>query len=128
MASTAIAICWVWLKFALASDKEWFDMKILRKIQRIIYWSARIAKYFHVKASWADKSEYVITFLLLTLQFDPMITTLYFRYEDKTKVITKRDKKIFWWSAIPSNAYWIARSWGLVALLRLAWEHVQIYF
>jgi hypothetical protein len=124
-ASIAIAICWIWLKLTLASDKEWFNMKILRKIQRIIYWAARVAKYFHVKASWVDKAEYAVTFLLLSFKFDPIITTLYFRYEDKTKVITRRDKKIFWWSAILSNAYWILISWGLVKFLKFAWKTIQ---
>lgn len=125
MASLAVVLCWVWLKLIIASDKEWFNMKALRKIQKIIYWSAKLVKHLHIKELWVDKVEFVITFLLINMFFDPMISVLYFRYGDKAKVLSERDKKIFRWSAVVSNAYWIGRSWGLVTILRFVWKIIR---
>lgn len=128
MAPLAIALCWIWLKLTIASDEEWFDMKAIRKIQRIIFWAAKLVKRLHVKESWVDKAEFGITFLLLSVIFDPMLTTLYFRYGDKTKILSGRDKKIFRWSAVISNVYWIARSWGLVTIIKFAWKTIRAVF
>lgn len=126
MTSLAIALCWIWLKLIIASDKEWFSVKVLRKIQKIISWSAKLVKRLHIKESWVDKAEFVITFLLINMFFDAMISVLYFRYGDKAKVLSERDKKIFKWSAVVSNAYWIVRSWGLVTILKFAWKTIRV--
>ena len=125
MAVIAIIICWFWLKGIVASKDDWFGMEVLHKTQRIVFWIVRIAKHIpFVSKFLVEKIEEGLTFLTLNIVFDPMIATLYYRHGDKSKIITERDKKIFIWSAIISNGYWILRSWALVLLIKLGWNIV----
>ena len=125
MASLAIATCWYWLKMVVASDKEWFGMDVMHKLQKIVFWAVRCANRIpFVKKSWVDKIEFVLTFVAINIKFDPMIAVLYYRHGDTAKVLSQKDEKIFFWSAIVSNTYWIAYSWCVANLVIHGWKVV----
>lgn len=116
-------IAWFWLKAIVSTHEEWFGMKTMHKIQKIVFWIMRITKHIpFIKHQWVDKIEHVTTFLLLNFVFDPIITVLYFRRDEKVKRISKKDKVIFVWSSIVSNLYWTLRSWGIVLIIRYVWK------
>jgi hypothetical protein len=126
MASIAIMICWIWIKKIVASEEEWFSMDVLHKIQKIVFWAVRNANRIpFFKKSWVDAVEFALTFIAINFAFDPMIATLYFHHGNKAKTLSKQDKKIFVWSAIISNMYWIIRSWGLVMAIKFVWKFVR---
>ena len=123
MAIIAMNICWFWMQRVVVSEKDWFDMATMHRIQRIVFWVVRITKHLpFVRQSWVDKVEFLLTFCALNVLFDPMIATLYFRRNNRTSALSKNDIKIFLWSGVVSNGYWILRSWGLVALIKLGWQ------
>ena len=125
MATIAIAIAFIWLKMIVASDTDWFSMDTMHRIQRIVFWIVRAAGHMPlVRKSWIDKVETSLTFLAINIVFDPMITTLYFRRNDHSNRLTKKDIRIFLGSGFVSNLYWTLRNWGLVYLVKTGWMYV----
>jgi len=123
MASIAISICWFWMNKIIISDEKWFNMDVMHKIKDIVLKVLRITeKISFIKKTWIDKIEFILTFIALNFVFDPMITTLYFRHGDKTKVLSKKDRNIFIGSALFGNIYWILRSWGIASLVIFVWR------
>lgn len=126
MATIAIAIAFIWLKRIVASDTDWFSMSAMHRIQRIVFWVVRVTQHIpFVNKSWVDKVEIGLTFLAINILFDPMIATLYFRRDDHSQQLTKKDINIFIWSGLVSNLYWILRSWGLVYLVKTGWMYIH---
>jgi len=65
-------------------------------------------------------------FIFLSIQFDPLITTIYMRRGYHLyNGFSKRDWKIFWGSVLVSNTYWTAIAFGVVSVLR---ESIQRFF
>lgn len=123
MSIAASLICYFWTKAIVASDNDWFEMKTLHKIQKIVFWIVRICENIpFVRKSWVQAIEYVLTFFALCVATDAMIVTLYFRRDDKSKVLSRKDWKVFVWSLLISNLYWTLRSWGLVELIKYSWN------
>ncbi len=125
MATIAMAFTFVWLKAIVASDKDWFSMDTMHRIQRIVFWIVRATGHIpFVRKSWVDKVETGLTFLTFNIVFDPMITTLYFRRDDHSRQLTQKDLHVFLGSGFVSNLYWTLRNWGLVYLLKTGWMYV----
>ena len=125
MATIAMIVCYVWMKNVVASGEDWFDMKTLHKVQRIVLWVVRLAKHIPlVKHSWVDKFEFSLTFLMINFAFDPMICVLYYRRDDTSKTLSKKDIKFLMIGGLVSNVYWILRSWGLVTILKYGWRYI----
>lgn len=124
MATIAIALSYYWLQKIVASEKDWFSMDSLYKVQKVAFWAVRVTKNFSfMKQSWVDKIEFVLTIFAFNLIFDPIIATLYFRRDDHSLALSVKDKRIFMWSSFISNTYWILRSWGLVTLIKMGWDY-----
>lgn len=124
MATIAMCYTYVWIRAIVASEKDWFSMDKLHKIQKLVFWVVRLTKKIpFVRHSWVDKLEFALTLFALNINFDPMITTLYFRREDTSNTLNGRDNKIFLRSGLVSNGYWILRNWLVVILAKFGWNY-----
>jgi hypothetical protein len=61
-----------------------------------------------------------VAFVVLSLRFDPFITTAYLRH-GAYNGLTRRDWKVFLGSVVLSNAAWTVVCFGGVSLLRRWW-------
>lgn len=124
-AGISILVIYFSTKALVASEKDWFSMKTLHKIQRIVFCVLRLIKRLArigFILRFIDRVEFVLTFSALTIVFDPIITVLYFRRNDKTRTLSGRDLKFMIWSAVLANIYWVLRCWGFLTIFLFTWN------
>jgi hypothetical protein len=111
MAPLSALMCYLYLKFYDWSKRDWLGLEALKRLREGKGLFARLAKLGNVPA-----------FVVLSLQFDPFVVTVYLRKgSDKYNGYSGRDWMIFWASVLFANAYWTLR-WTLIfELIRLLW-------
>jgi len=111
-------ICYLLLVFYDWSKKDWLGIESIKQV-REYGGSSKIGRI----ASWILKRGNVAVMILLSLQFDPFITTAYMRLgSGQYNGLSKRDWKIFFTSTFIANVFWIIVSYGGVSLIKYIWQ------
>jgi len=74
--------------------------------------------------AWVLKRSDPVARLLLTIKFDPFITTAYLRH-GKYNGMTRRDWKIFFASWLIGNVWWSFACFGGVSALKWVWQKLS---
>lgn len=109
----SIVLCLGTLWFYDLTKQDWLGIETIKLI-RDEPANGRIRKFFHSVVSRGD----ALAFLLLSLKYDPFITTVYMRHGSGNHTMTARDWKIFWAGAVVSNVWWGAVVFGAIEIFR----------
>lgn len=119
MTPLSALFCWVYLLLYDWAKKDWFGFEALKEL-RETETKGFFGRIFRVAIRLGD----IPVFILLSIHSDPFLTTVYFRKKGHEHGgLTARDWKIFWASAIASNAYWTLRWTVLFELVKLFWNY-----
>jgi hypothetical protein len=72
--------------------------------------------------AWAIKKNTFTAHIAMSVAFDPFHTTIYLRKGSEYNGLSGRDWKIFFSSAIVSNAWWTIRTTGLIFLAKTMYD------
>lgn len=126
---TDIILSFIFLSFYDWSKQDWLGIETIKelrdlgpqwikkfgfksKIGKLIFWPF---SKLSLIALWVLKKGDVAAFFILSVFFDPFITTVYLRKNSFGKMGIK-EWFIFFFSAIISNGWWTIRSLGLIYL------------
>lgn len=121
MTILSILVCILLLFFYDWSKKDWLGIETIKELKEYKGKSflARIT-------SWAMRKSDPIILLVLSIQFDPFVTTAYMRKgAHQFNGMSLRDWKIFFTSAIIANVYWAITIFFGVTALEYIWQFVK---
>jgi hypothetical protein len=119
MTLLSLASCILLLQFYDWSKRDWLGIEAIKALKNY-EGSKKIGRL----TVWVMKKSDPITFLFLSLRFDPFITTAYMRH-GKYNGMAKRDWKIFTGSLILGNAYWTLACYMGITLVEWAWKAIS---
>lgn len=110
-------VCYLLLLFYDWTKKDWLGIEAIKHIKDY-GGNSRIGR----AVSWVLKKGDFGIMVLLSIQFDPFITTAYMRRgSGQYNGLSKRDWKIFFSSAVIANVYWTLMSFAGVSLIEYLW-------
>ncbi len=99
--------CYFLLLFYDWSKKDWLGIETIKGFREEVGRS-RIRRLIN----WVLNKGDAAALILLSVQFDPFITTAYMRHgSHQYNGLSKRDWKIFFLSAVVANLYWLGVSY-----------------
>jgi hypothetical protein len=125
---------------------DWLGMDILEDMKRDgVTWirRLRVKRYRFLITKWCVngflfvpdylfrfmlfllKKGDAFSFIILSIQMSPFITTAYLRH-GQTGKLTRRDWMIYLSSGVLSNTYWTLRSWGIVIILQFIADRLHV--
>jgi len=119
MTLLSLATCILLLQFYDRTKRDWLGIETTKNI-REYNGDKRIGQF----TSWVMKKSTPIAFLVLSLRFDPFITTAYMRH-GKYNGMSKRDWKIFTGSLLISNLYWTLACYMGITVFEWAWKAIS---
>ncbi len=105
----SIGLCVLTLWFYDLTRQDWLGVEAL-KLVRDTPARGRIRRWFHTLASRGDMA----AFFLLSLRYDPFITTIYMRRGSGNYAMSARDWKVFWASVAVANGWWGIVVFGVI--------------
>jgi hypothetical protein len=118
MAVLSFLLCWSMLRFYDWSGQDWLGIeavKRLRESRDSTGWRGRLGRLLR-------RSD-LLAFVVLSLRFDPLITTLYLRPAERAfRGLSGSDWRLFVASVALSNVYWSLVAYGGIELVRSVWE------
>jgi hypothetical protein len=107
MSIGSFLICWLMILFYDWSKKDWLGIEALKEA-REYHGTSKFRRWI----ANAMKNHDIIAIIVLSINFDPFITTAYMRRGiNKFNGMKLRDWKVFLLSFFISNAYWIVASY-----------------
>lgn len=107
MMATSTLVCYFLLVFYDWSKKDWLGIETLKEFREEVGHS-RARRLIN----WILNKGDIAALVLLSIQFDPFITTAYMRHGSyQYNGLSKRDWKIFFGSAAVANIYWMGVSY-----------------
>ncbi|HEY4523099.1 MAG TPA: hypothetical protein VJK73_01870 [Candidatus Paceibacterota bacterium] len=97
----AVTLCLGTLWFYDVTQQDWLGIETI-KLVRDGPARSRAGRFLQ----WVARRGDLVTFLLLSLRYDPFITTVYMRQGSGNHTMTARDWKIFWASTVVANVWW----------------------
>ena len=113
-------VCFLTMKFYDWSKRDWLGIEAIKNLKG--YGGNK--KLGRITAWIMQKSD-PIAFILLSIKYDPFITTAYLRH-GKFTGMNKRDWKIFIGSLLFSNAYWTLACYMGITLFEWGWQAIAI--
>lgn len=143
MAITASIICLTLVCVYEIIGKDWLGVSVVEDIKTngnewIAKWDNKARKNhfwyvvrlflylpsrFFLIVLWAIKKNDVLAFIVLNINQDPFITTIFLRH-GRFDGLRKRDWLIFCGSLVFSNGYWIARNVVLIEIIKFGWYQI----
>lgn len=109
--------CWLTMIFYDWSKKDWLGIETIKGIKEY-KGRSKIEKFI----AWILKKGDFVSFIFLSVYFDPFITTAYMRRgSNRYDGMKKRDWRIFIASGLFSNIWWTLVSFGGVSVIEWAW-------
>lgn len=113
------AACYAMFLFYDWSKNDWLGIETIKEIRE--YASQRRSNRL---VSWILRQSTPVALLLLSIKFDPFVTTAYLRSGAHNYTgLGHRDWKIFISSLLIGNGYWTLASFMGVSLLEYGWRH-----
>lgn len=113
MAFVSFLVCWATLLFYDWSKKDWIGIETIKELKE--YEGGKIMGRLF---SWFIKKSDPVAILVLSIYFDPFVTTAYMRRgAHKYNGLEKRDWAIFIFSVLFGNFYWTLVAFTGVTLL-----------
>jgi len=113
-------VCYLLLLFYDWSKKDWLGLESIKQV-REYGGSSKAGKFF----SFILKKGDLAAMILLSLQFDPFITTAYMRHgSGQYNGLSARDWKIFFSSVVISNSFWVAVTYGGITAVQNIWKMI----
>ncbi len=121
MTPISAIICLTYMKIYDWSKKDWFGFEAAKMLRDDLshggYWKRLMRSILRL----GD----IPAFILLSLHFDPFMTTVYLRKgTDNYDGLTKRDWTVFYGSVLFSNGYWTLRWTVIVAVAAWVWAQL----
>lgn len=113
-------VCLLFIRFYDRTQQDWLGIETIRDLKdyqadagigRFLVWLLRTS-------DWA-------AFFLLSMIYDPFITTVWLRHE-RFGGMTARDHRVFWGSVVVANGFWAIYCWIGVYFLQWLWEQVLV--
>ncbi len=121
ISALSLALCYATLVFYDLTKKDWFGIEMLKEVReyegksRIVGLLSRLLK----------KGE-VVSFLVLSLKFDPFTTCVYMRRgANKFGGMDRRSWLIFLGSWAIGNFVWVIAMAGGVSVVKLLWRTIR---
>lgn len=112
-------VCYATILFYDWSKKDWIGIETIKEL-REYDGQGETSKYL----SWILRKSTPIALLILSIKFDPFITTAYMRYgAHNYSGLNRRDWKIFISSLFIGNGYWTLVSFAGISLFEYGWSH-----
>jgi hypothetical protein len=110
------AVCYATVRFYDRSQKDWLGIETLKAIREC---AGRGASNRLV--SWVLRQRTPVALVLLSVKFDPFVTTAYLRSgAHNYSGLSHRDWKIFLASLLIGNGYWMIAS---ISMVEFGWRH-----
>lgn len=116
MAGLSLLFCLLNLRVYDWLRRDWLGIELVKGL-RTYTGASRTRRLI----GWLLNRSDVVAFLLLSVRFDPFITTAYLR-QGSYNGMSARDWRIFWGSVILSNASWAVVCWGGVEAVKKLWQ------
>jgi len=113
-------VCYLLLLFYDWSKRDWLGIETIKQIKE------REAKTTIGKiTAWILRKSDLFALLLLSIQFDPFITTVYLRKgSNQYNGMSRRDWKVFFGSAAIANMYWTFVIFAGVSIIEYIWRMI----
>lgn len=118
MAFLSMLACLAMMKFYDWSKRDWLGIEAIKGLREY-----KGHKGLGKLTAWALQKGDTVSFLFLSINFDPFITTTYMRHgKNNYSGMSRRDWSIFLSSVIISNAYWTLAVYMGISLVEWAWR------
>lgn len=122
MTLLSFLICWATFLFYDWAKKDWIGIETMKELKE--YEGGRLSGKL---LSWVMKKGDPVAILLLSIYFDPFITTAYMRRgAHKYDGLSKRDWSIFISSLLIGNLYWTLVAYTGVTFLQFLSQRLRI--
>jgi hypothetical protein len=118
MAILSLLSCWLLMLFYDWSKTDWLGIEAIKEIKNYSG-SARTLKY----VGWVISRGDLLACILLSIKFDPFITTVYLR-KGRYGGMTHADWRNFMISWLIGNVYWSVFCFTGISLLTLTWNWI----
>lgn len=105
MTIASAIICFVAVLFYRSSGRDWLGIEAVRSIKADFIRRENKSLFARLIA-WLWRKGAIVEFLILSLKFDPFVTTEYLKSEHGRTKLDKRDWSIFIASIFVANVYW----------------------
>ena len=112
MMALSVLVCLAYLQLYDRIKRDWLGIEFAKAF-RSYGGTSRPRRVF----AWLLHKSDMLAFLLISLRFDPFITTAYMR-RGGYGIMARRDWFIFWGSVLVSNIAWTVACFGGIAGLR----------
>ena len=112
----SLVVCLLTLWFYDWAKRDWLGIELLKGLR--LYTGPSI---WRRATAWLLGRGDAVAFVVLSLRFDPFITTAYMRH-GVYNGLTRRDWKIFLGSVLLSNAAWTFVCFGGIEAVRRLWR------
>lgn len=119
MAVLSFVVCWLLMLFYDWSKRDWLGIEAIKELKHYDG-NSRYARWI----SWVMRRSDPVACVLLSIQFDPFIATVYLR-RGRYGGMGREDWRNFLLSWLIGNAYWSIVCFGGVSALIWFWGHVK---
>jgi hypothetical protein len=120
MTCFSLMLSYMGISFYDRSGRDWFGIEAIKEKMAGLKWKSGIGRFIARQA----KKGGPLTLLILSIKFDPFVTTVYMREgRRKFKGLGVRDWLTFFSSAAIGNGYWIFIMYGGGRLLKYFGHH-----
>ena len=119
MAGLSFLTCWVMLLFYDHSGRDWLGIEAAKQVREYVGYS-----HWRRGLAWALQRGDAVACVVLSIYFDPFITTAYMRH-GAFNGMSRRDWRNFWASWFIGNAYWTFLCFGGVKGLQWVWHWLK---
>jgi hypothetical protein len=116
MAFLSLTVCLLTLWFYDWAKRDWLGIEFLKELKSY-EGKSRFRRVFSQLLNRTD----TMAFVVLSLRYDPFITTTYLR-RGRYNGLSARDWRIFFGSVMLSNAAWAVVCWGGVEAIKKVWH------
>jgi len=121
MALLSLIVCYAILLVYNKTKKDWFGIELVKELRE--YVGKR--KMFRAM-SWILKKGQFVSFIFLSLKFDPFTTTAYMRQgANEFPIMDYKSWKIFFASWLVGNLSWIAVVFTGISVVEMIWNIIR---
>ncbi len=121
MGVLSAVMCLLYLRLYDWSGKDWFGFEALKELrdeEKSGWWGKMLRRLLRIGG--------IPAFLLLSVNTDPFMTTVYLRHKStQYQGLTRRDWNIFWASVFVSNLYWTLQWTVIIEVAKWVWRIVM---
>lgn len=115
MATLSVLVCYLLILFYDWTKQDWLGIETIKEV-KIYDGSSRVKRL----TSWVINKSDPLALIVLSIKFDPFITTVYMR-RDKFGGMSRRDWKIFFASLVIGDVWWSTSFFMGISLVEYLW-------